>query len=242
MIKNLLLLTALISSAFAFSQKDIAVIMNTPADGSTVQSNADVSLSFTIENSGTTDLIATDSVFYTLGINNAGNLIDLFGGLLLADRTDAVVTPGSAWDVDFVVPQVIFDGLQFQGGNLEGNLSLCLVAVLYEGTTLATEDSETNNFSCNTILFVADYASIEENNESSVSVFPNPASNLVTISTAVVGNKTLVVRDLSGKVVANQTFGTNETKLDVSNLNSGIYIYTLTAGEVTIASDKLMVK
>ncbi len=244
MIKNLLLATTLVCSTLAFSQKDIAVTMNTPADGSTVQSNADVQLSFTVENAGTTDLIATDSVFYTLGINNGGSFLDLFGGLLLADRMDAVVTPGGTWDVDFTVPQVIFDGLNFPSGDLEANISLCVVALLYEDTSAvpATEVSDANNASCSNVLFVADYASLNENQINETNVFPNPAQDIVTIETTAKGLKTVEVVNLAGKRVANQNFEADNTILDVSGLKDGLYIYTISVNNTIVASNKLMIK
>lgn len=62
--------------------------------------------------------------------------------------------------------------------------------------------------------------------QSSISVFPNPVSSLITITTSLQGTRTITLVDLLGKVVLQRQVGSNEPSLtmDVSSLTNGIYM------------------
>ncbi len=80
--------------------------------------------------------------------------------------------------------------------------------------------------------------SISENNITGLSVYPNPATDVLNISTALNAEKSVVIFDITGKVVINtKTSGT----LSVSNLQAGVYIIQITEGETT-ATAKLIIK
>jgi len=80
-----------------------------------------------------------------------------------------------------------------------------------------------------------------------ISASPNPAVNYTMISFQAMENQTLnmVVTDLTGKVVMDETVnaqhGTNNVRLNVSELPAGIYIYSFVSGSSKI-SRKLVVK
>jgi photosystem II stability/assembly factor-like uncharacterized protein len=61
----------------------------------------------------------------------------------------------------------------------------------------------------------------------SIKVFPNPATNLVTISSEQLDSYTLSVTDLTGKVVIEKSMSGMENSVDVSNLSSGAYFFTI---------------
>lgn len=77
--------------------------------------------------------------------------------------------------------------------------------------------------------------------------FPNPASSetWVKFSTPTSGDASLKVYDLAGKTVMNAIVptvaGVNNLQLNVSNLNAGVYLYSLTIGNETVTS-KLVVQ
>ena len=76
--------------------------------------------------------------------------------------------------------------------------------------------------------------SIPEMSETMVQVYPNPATNLLTIS---VGDATqceplsVVVIDVMGQVVLAETVSATEMSLDVSHLPSGIYFIQMDQGD-----------
>jgi len=73
-------------------------------------------------------------------------------------------------------------------------------------------------------------------------VYPNPASNMVNINAdlkAGVDNQ-IVVRDVMGRVVFNQTIsdqaGLYQVNLDISKINSGVYIVEMTSGSSIVSA------
>ena len=69
------------------------------------------------------------------------------------------------------------------------------------------------------------------------SVYPNPASDVVTISIEASGSANLIVSDVSGKLVFNDkiTLVNGQTTVDINSLESGVYIFnvTLETGETS---------
>lgn len=59
-----------------------------------------------------------------------------------------------------------------------------------------------------------------------VEVYPNPANNVVTISTEL-DSYDLSVTDLTGKVVLQQSLSGIENSVDVSSLTSGVYLFNI---------------
>ncbi|MBR1769834.1 MAG: T9SS type A sorting domain-containing protein [Bacteroidales bacterium] len=83
---------------------------------------------------------------------------------------------------------------------------------------------------------------------SSMSAYPNPASDKVTLSYMInqTGNVNITVTDLMGRVVASQNEGIREagshynSSLNVSNLTAGTYFYTLEVNGVK-STNKLII-
>ncbi len=72
---------------------------------------------------------------------------------------------------------------------------------------------------------------LDENDAISISVFPNPVENVLTVS-GDQGNLTLL--DISGKLIL-QSVHSGESKIDMTNLDNGIYLLKIenTSGSVT---------
>jgi len=77
----------------------------------------------------------------------------------------------------------------------------------------------------------------------SVKVFPNPTTNKISIVTsAQYKNATLEMFTISGKLVFTKTLTSNDSKeIDVSSLNSGLYIYRIETNNRS-GIDKLLIK
>lgn len=74
----------------------------------------------------------------------------------------------------------------------------------------------------------------EVNNAASVSVYPNPANNIATVEVALTESAVVMVEvmDLTGKLVASNSFGnlsagSNRLNLNVSDLSEGTYFCTI---------------
>ena len=89
----------------------------------------------------------------------------------------------------------------------------------------------TNSVGCDSIitLDLTFISGIESQLENKIHIYPNPGKDELTISSdAVIGK--LFLRNLQGKIVKNTLVNKNKLKLDISDLNSGIYILQFNNG------------
>lgn len=79
---------------------------------------------------------------------------------------------------------------------------------------------------------MVDAASIglDENGTIEGSAYPNPAKDVVTIAIETTEDATIVVTDLSGKIVMNDilSFANGEVTVDIADLESGMYVFNVT--------------
>jgi hypothetical protein len=64
-------------------------------------------------------------------------------------------------------------------------------------------------------------------NENTVSLFPNPVQNILNIQNTASNLSKVQVYDLNGRLLQNYSLQSQEVTLDVSQLNSGIYLVVL---------------
>lgn len=76
----------------------------------------------------------------------------------------------------------------------------------------------------------------------SVSVYPNPASNKITVSNLQSDLATIIFTDIQGKVVSQTETKNTNTEIDIANLNKGIYFYTITDTKGNSSKGKLVVQ
>jgi hypothetical protein len=70
-----------------------------------------------------------------------------------------------------------------------------------------------------------------------VNLYPNPASDNITITFPTSTNASLMIFDITGKVIFNTKLEANTTsyKMNISDFKTGIYFYELTIGNTTIS-------
>lgn len=84
------------------------------------------------------------------------------------------------------------------------------------------------------------FASADENGGSNILiVYPNPTNGLVNVKTRA-KDYTFELYDVIGKRVISKKLNDLETKIDVSSLNNGTYLYKITQNNVVIKADKLI--
>jgi hypothetical protein len=77
---------------------------------------------------------------------------------------------------------------------------------------------------------------VNDNSTTSVA-YPNPATDVLTIETAA-GEGTIELIDVTGRVVKSAVINSNLTRMDVTDLSSGMYVYRVngvTQGKVQVA-------
>lgn len=90
-------------------------------------------------------------------------------------------------------------------------------------------------------LYKNDGVTFVEELDFSFSLYPNPASQTITISNTISKLTKISITDLSGKIVYSENFLTNEKRIDVSCFNKGIYIVSLHS-KMGVAYKKLLIK
>ncbi len=84
-------------------------------------------------------------------------------------------------------------------------------------------------------------ASIQDNLANDFNVYPNPASDFVTISNTEVSNFSVQIMDITGKIIKEENINTSTAGFDVSNLNKGIYLLKITQNAQSFIQ-KLIIK
>lgn len=95
------------------------------------------------------------------------------------------------------------------------------------------------------VMFCGDVSlSVNEDVYSSFSVFPNPANDFVNIEYTGSKDGAFELFNVVGQSVFTQTLntGNQNTSLDVSSLNSGVYFYTLQIDGQVMETKKLIIK
>ena len=101
--------------------------------------------------------------------------------------------------------------------------------------------SSSNDFNCEServeiVVTVEETMSVgEENMLNGLSIYPNPTNGVLTLSNTLDTEVFATVYDLNGRLLLSKTFGQNSNTLDLSNLNTGVYIVKLKTelGEVS---------
>lgn len=80
-----------------------------------------------------------------------------------------------------------------------------------------------------------------EENEMGISIYPNPASQFVNISTNGFNNFEATITDITGKKVITRTITSQDSKIDVKSLNKGIYFIQIAKENQIIKTEKLVI-
>ncbi len=152
---------------------------------------------------------ATDSVS---GIN-AIYLVktDSLGNSGCSQSSFALTVNAQSWVVTTPVPTIGYDSFGIQ--------SLNYINIINPGLSI------------NTICFTNGIDELPKET-SGVLVYPNPASNSITIHSQLgITNYELRITDVFGRVVYKENIKANDTHIAISNWSCGVYFYSLTQGE-----------
>ncbi len=95
-----------------------------------------------------------------------------------------------------------------------------------------------DNFSlveCDSLTGVNEYPAQQ------IALFPNPASNTLTISTGKLQNAQVALFDISGRKLFQQKLTANQQSFDVSGYANGLYISTVTADGKVVKREKIII-
>ena len=136
----------------------------------------------------------------------------------VSDGTNSVALRTSFWEADYIGEVIPSGVITFNAIVAEFGGTAQIIPLPNQSQLLSTNEISFNNFS----------------------IFPNPtASGFVTIKSNQMGAVQAQVFDLLGKEVINTTV--NNERMDVSNLNAGVYVVKLTQNKNT-TTKKLIVQ
>ena len=93
---------------------------------------------------------------------------------------------------------------------------------------LATTDNDAYNFVC----ICEGVSGVEENNLFGLAIFPNPSHNEITLTSDVVGNGTVSIVDMTGRVVLqNKMVIVASQRITIEDLTNGIYSLVVTVDQ-----------
>ena len=168
--------------------------------------------------------IATDYSFAVYApqakiyINQLGNMLSVSAGGTLSNNTYKWYRNGTLFKTK--------TGDSILHINTNGNYSVSVTNAVATALTLQS----------NTVHYAADMNIValqfkEENNFSSISVYPNPAKTNATISFYADGKYKIIVSDISGKALQTKngisSKNINIIQLDVSNYEAGVYFISI---------------
>ena len=170
------------------------------------------------------------------------NLSGTTGRLALVKSTTAITGPNDSNVVDFI-------GFGPSASQYDGNGAAPIISNSTAAIRLLNGCQHTNN---NDVDFIAGVpsprnsqtpvnicsASISDNNIDGLNIYPNPATDIVTISSNNNGLKSVQLFDLTGKKVMSVE---TENTINVSGLTKGMYIMTITEAGKS-ATSKLIIK
>ncbi len=211
------------STSYGQRTMDLSLALQTPVNESTVPQSTAQQISFTFTHSGD-DMVLGDTVFlyyFNLNTEQSYSLTGVAGSvslLVLNAQTVPLVNSGDPIPSSALsIPTLNTN----QTGFNVGDEIMVIVEAGLLNTNPGTETPITNNFG--SFFLSAPTSSVVELNSISLSAFPNPAVNELNV-TAIEDVVAVSVINLEGKVVASA----NGNKVDVSNLNSGVYMYEAT--------------
>jgi hypothetical protein len=73
-----------------------------------------------------------------------------------------------------------------------------------------------------------------ENKENNYSIFPNPARDIITVSSLTSKNAKITVYDLNGRAVITTSINGNQKEIEVNQISRGIYLMKIVSSDKTI--------
>lgn len=92
------------------------------------------------------------------------------------------------------------------------------------------------------VVFTTDYCpdvGFEENHQSSLTIYPNPTENLITIETGIMTNHFIELTSLNGQIVYSTQMNTSTHLIDLSSFRKGVYFITVRSKDI-VATRKIV--
>lgn len=235
--KKLLLAVLTFVSAQAFAQ-DLSIGIVQPTAGTTITGGQAFNITIQVGNVSGSDINIGDSVIIGLYLDNTIMTNSAGQNLVLLYRPSIAITAGQAVNV------TLQGGVTAIINETKSGANFCAVGLLRKAGSV--DPDNTNNTGCQLVNTVSGSSTgVNENNVNLTEVFayPNPATNYITVNhNLLAGSGKIVVLDITGKQITTTEITKDKTDVDVTSLNTGIYIYQVVdLQNRIIKSDKFIV-
>ncbi len=198
----------------AFAQKDVEITLISPKTGDKIYVMEALSLTYSVKNVGVDVLTATDSIFVNMKMDG-DYVLGAFYHRYVPHNTLAV-GDSVFYTISFVFTQQEIDDFPF-----------CFeLETSNNGQPFDSQSA--NNESCAMITVdERTAAGIEDVKHNGVKLYPNPATNTITIESSLLNVSKAVITDVLGAVKTEVDYVTGSS-LSVNYLSNGIYFCRLT--------------
>lgn len=242
--KKILLFVAVIAAAFTVNAQravDMETTLVQPTNSQVVRAGVAFDIEYTIKNNGPDVIKSSDTIFIWYYINNVNqtNLRQVF-------------TLNSDLEKDSSI-SFTRTGVSFNANQQAGPRDFCVVGTVINRSADAAIDTlrasaNNNNRSCANLTLTVGLGDELSAKKLNANAYPNPMSSYGNITYTLENstNVSIKIFDLAGREVlnvfeGNQEAGDHNANLNVGDLKKGIYLYRITAGDVT-ATNKLIIK
>ena len=235
--KIALLICTILFSLHGFAQRhaDLSIAMSSPNSATTVNGNDSFAFSATITNNGPDVLKTTDTLVIAFTIDNKSSTENIIVNGTNYPQLATLLSGQLASGASATISNVNMSLANFPGA---GTHHLCAVAVMLNRSADSVTDASTNNNkACADVVFKNPTSVLGVATNTSLTVFPNPATTEVNFSLRISSSETAILQiiDIYGRKVyaANQILqpGDSNIKVNTSGFAGGTYYYSMQIGE-----------
>jgi len=220
----------------AQAQFDISVALD---EYTNMEATSDdpLDLSFTVTNAGIT-IPSGDSIYWAITDGSSyWTTDDLTEGYVMYTVLAADFTNGQS----FSIAAAPIDMAWFYDNiGLSGNLCIAILGVNANAATPPNMLTPANDFSC-VAYTVTEVAGLEGVGTNYLTVYPNPATDLINFQVGNNGVSHINVYDLTGKFVTTVNVNGSIETITTENFGAGVFYYQMMNGEEMIATDRFVV-
>ncbi len=208
------------STAHAQRYSDLQITLYAPETGDTIYTDNAFQIAFSIKNNGPDTVLFMDTLAFELLFDGSPISFGQPGGGMIPylPLTGLEMAPGDSANSGF--------NFTIMQGWDTGAAEICVGVKSINTVDTLHDTLMANNSSCADIT-IANPASVSvvsiEKNKEEITVYPNPARNIVTVTSTGVINTAELYNIQGQKLISRQTNG-KKTELDIHTLPAGIYI------------------
>ncbi|MFN3444907.1 MAG: T9SS type A sorting domain-containing protein [Bacteroidia bacterium] len=213
--KKLLLSILMMAGVSAMSQS-LSIRLTEPASG-TINSGEQVTYTYYVKNISSATVVSGTQFGIGFGtVNNQGQYVAFSNALPKSLTADLAVGDSVMFTQNFAL--TIPEGTNQQS-------FICMAIYSISGSQAAFQGA-----SCRVYTLFSSLTEIEIAAQS-LSVYPNPASEIINFSIDYNKATTVQMMDITGRVIETVNFNMNNAQVDVRNYNAGVYLYQVLNNE-----------